>query len=100
MPDPVPDHESVTPEEALRPASVEIDEDNLALRRDRAGAALLRSTGARGGELGSLPLQAVDIKEPTTKRWPSLGVRTKNGKSATTYLLQIPELLAVAAEWE
>jgi len=36
----------------------------------------------------------------TIKQWPSLGVRTKSGKTATTYLLEIPELLAVAEQWD
>ncbi len=50
--------------------------------------------------LGSLPIQAVDVKSRTIKQWPDLGVRTKNLKSATTYLLHIPELLKVVEEWD
>lgn len=36
----------------------------------------------------------------TIKQWPSLGVRTKNDETATTYLLEIPDLLAVVEKWD
>ena len=36
----------------------------------------------------------------TVKQWTALGVRTKNSKSATTFLLEIPELLQVAERWD
>ena len=65
-----------TLEEAIQLATAEIDEDDLALRRDQAGAAFLYPSGMRDGAFGSLPLQAVDIKERTVKQWPSFGVKT------------------------
>jgi integrase len=34
------------------------------------------------------------------KQWPNLGVRTKFKKHATTYLLDIPDLLAVVRTWD
>lgn len=34
------------------------------------------------------------------RQWPELGVRTKNGKKATTHLLQIPPLLSVVEGWD
>ncbi len=43
---------------------------------------------------------AVDLPSRTIKQWPTLGVATKNGKSATTYLLDIPELLRVVETWD
>jgi len=43
----------------------------------------------------SLPLAAVDLDSRSVKQWPSLGVRTKLGKHATTYLLDVPELTLV-----
>jgi len=98
--EPAPSHEFVTLDEALQLAALEIEEDNLALRRDQAGAALLYVSGMRAGALGSLPLEAVDVTGRTIKQWPSLGVRTKNGKTATTYLLEIPELLTVVEQWD
>jgi hypothetical protein len=54
----------------------------------------------RAGALASLPLEAVDVEERTVRQWPSLGVRTKNDKTATTYLLEIPDLLAPVASWD
>jgi len=98
--EPAPSHEFVTLDEALQLAALEIEENNLALRRDQAGAALLYVSGMRVGALGSLPLEAVDVPSRTIKQWPSLGVRTKNDKTATTYLLEIPELLAVVEKWD
>jgi len=95
-----PSHEFVALDEALQLAALEIEEENLALRRDQAGAALLYVSGMRASALGSLPLEAVDVASRTIKQWPSLGVRTKNGKTATTYLLEIPELLTVIERWD
>jgi hypothetical protein len=54
----------------------------------------------RAGALGSLPIEALDLANRTVKQWPSLGVATKNGKSATTYLLDILELLDVIEQWD
>ena len=98
--EPAPDHKFVTLEEVLELVRLEIDKNDLALRRDQAGAAMLFVSGMRVGALGSLPLKAVDLPNRTIKQWPALGVRTKNGKSATTYLLGIPALLAVVSEWD
>ena len=36
----------------------------------------------------------------TLRQWPELGVATKNGKRATTFLLPIPELLSIAKTWD
>ncbi len=52
-------------------------------------------SGMRAGAFGSLSIACVDLPNRTIKQWPSLGVQTKNGKSATTYLLDMPELLVV-----
>jgi hypothetical protein len=41
----------------------------------------------RAGAFSTLPISAVDLSSRTIKQWPALGVKTKNGKSATTYLL-------------
>jgi len=40
------------------------------------------------------------IQKRIVKQHPNLGVRTKNGKHATTYLLDLPELLSVVQEWD
>jgi site-specific recombinase XerD len=74
--------------------------DDLAILRDKAAAALLYCSGMRAGAVATLPIAAVDIRRRLIKQWTTLGVRTKNGKSRTTYLLNIPELLAIAEEWD
>ena len=54
----------------------------------------------RAGAFGTLPIAAVDLHQREVKQWTSLGVETKNDKSATTYLLDIPDLLAVVEKWD
>ncbi len=93
------EHEFVTLDEALQLAAMNTKGD-LALQRDVAGAAMLYISGMRAGALGSLPIEAVDLASRTIKQWPSLGVQTKNSKSATTYLLDIPQLFAKVQEWD
>jgi integrase len=61
---------------------------------------MLYLSGMRVGAMGTLPIEAVDLAERSVRQWPSLGVYTKNGKAATTYLLPIPELLEVVQRWD
>jgi integrase len=68
--------------------------------RDRAAAVMLFLSGARAGAFTTLPIQAVDIPGRAIRQWPELGVRTKFGKRATTYPLEIAELLAVVEGWD
>ncbi len=69
-------------------------------RRARAAMVFLYLSGMRIGAFVSLPLQAVNIRELTVNQFPSLGVKTKLDKSATTYLWDIPELLKVIQDWD
>lgn len=94
------EHEYVSEEEIKRLSQVPVPPGDLALLRDRAAAVMLFLSGARAGAFTSLPIQAVDIRGRAIRQWPELGVRTKFGKRATTYLLEIPELLNVVAEWD
>jgi hypothetical protein len=48
---------------------------------------MLFLSGARASAFTTLPLSAVDLPARTLRQWPELGVATKNGKRATTYLL-------------
>jgi site-specific recombinase XerC len=93
-------HVFVTLEEVRKIAALKIDENDFALRRDQAAATMLFLSGMRSGAFVTLPIQAVDLDQRTIKQQPVLGVHTKNGKSATTYLLDIPDLLAVVAKWD
>ena len=68
-------------------------------RRIRASAVFLWLSGARIRAFLSLPIKAIDIPNKTVYQWPEWGVQTKNGKKATTYLLNVPELYPVIEEW-
>jgi site-specific recombinase XerC len=97
---PAEDHEFISLEEIRRIAVLQIDPSDLALRRDQAAAVMLFLSGMRARAFSTLPICAVDLSSRTIKQWPSLGVETKNGKSATTYLLDISELLHVVEQWD
>lgn len=90
--------EAVTLEEILVIASRPVH--TVQARRTRAALAFLYLSGIRIGAFVSLPLQAVDIPNRVIKQFPTLGVRTKNRKSATTYLWDIPELITIVQEWD
>ncbi len=42
----------------------------------------------------------MDLENLSVKQWPKLGVHTKFGKHATTYLPAIPEFVEVVREWD
>jgi integrase len=94
------DRDYVTLEEILIIANLQIDSDDLALRRDQAAASLLFLTGMRAGALLSLPLKALDIEKSLVRQWRDLGVKTKNGKAVTAHFLPISELRYIVGEWD
>ncbi len=94
------EHVFVTPGEVQQIIGFHVPAEDLALRRDQAAAALLFLSGMRASAFATLPIAAVDLSALTIKQWPALGVNTKNGKSATTYLLDIPEMLAAVRQWD
>ena len=61
---------------------------------------MLFLSGMRASAFASLPIEAVDLSAYSIRQWPEIGVRTKNSKRATTYLLPIPELLEVVKNWD
>jgi len=69
-------------------------------QRAQAGACLLFLSGMRADALASLPLSCVDLTARHILQLPRLGVRTKNRKSAITYLLNLPDLLAPVQAWD
>ena len=97
---PADQHVFVTLEEVRQIAALPIADDDLALRRDRAAAIMLYLSGMRAGAFGTLPIAAVDLEKRTIRQWPSLGVATKNSKSAITYLLDIPDLITIVEQWD
>lgn len=100
QPERIKEHVFVSLPELLALTQLAIPDDDLALRRDQAAAALLFLSGMRVGALSTLPIEAVNLAEGTLRQWPSLGVHTKNGKAATTFLLPIPELHASVRGWD
>jgi len=52
------------------------------------------------GAFVSMPLAAVDLDQRRVKQRASLGVRTRFKRHATTYLLDIPDLLDAFGEWD
>lgn len=73
---------------------------NTGERRTRAMAVMLFLSGMRIGAFVSLSLECVDLDNLTIFQFPSMGVRTKNRKSAKTTLLNLPELLEVVKAWD
>ncbi len=74
--------------------------ETLAQKRLAAGIALMFLSGMRVGAMVTLPIECVDLGEMRIHQLPGKGVRTKNRKAAVTSLLNIPELMAVAREWD
>jgi integrase len=54
----------------------------------------------RASALTTLPIAALDLEKLSVRQWPELGVLTKNSKHATTFLLNIPDLLAAVRLWD
>jgi len=75
---------------------------NLTEEREMAATAFLFLSGMRIGAFCTLPIAAVDLntRSGRIKQWPSLGVHTKNGKAANTYLLPIADLRQVVRLWD
>jgi len=92
------EHEAITLDEVRVIANAPVF--SMRDRRIQAAAAFWFLSGIRVGAFVTLPLSAVDIENLTIKQWPKLGVHTKFSKHATTYLLNIPELLDVVRAWD
>jgi integrase len=48
----------------------------------------------------TLSMDAVNLNTRAIMQWPSLGVHTKFTKKATTYLLDIPDLMPIVRDWD
>lgn len=90
--DRVKEREIFTLEDVL--ALVNVTPMTLAEERDRAAVAFLFLSGMRGGAFTTMPVEAVHIDQQpiVVNQWPALGMHTKNGKSANTFLLPHPDL--------
>jgi integrase len=92
------EHEIVTIEEIKAIAKAPVQ--TMREKRIRAAVVLWFLSGIRIGAFVTLPIKALDLENRSIRQWPKLGVRTKNKKHATTYLLNIPELLEVVKDWD
>ena len=72
----------------------------LITARTQAAVAMLFLSGMRSGAFVTLPIECVDLALGEIWQWPDRGVDTKNRKRATTFLLNIPDLLDVARRWD
>lgn len=94
----IPLHEFYTLADMERLADVATE--TLREARAQAGACLLFLSGMRADALASLPISCVDLAAGQILQLPRLGVRTKNRKSAITYLLNLPDLLMPVRAWD
>lgn len=72
----------------------------LRQRRDRAALCFIFASGMRGGAFVTMPIRSLDLENRRVFQLPEWGVQTKNSKAAVTYLLPIPQLLDVIADWD
>jgi len=73
---------------------------SIRMKRDQAAIAFLFLSGMRIGAFSSMPIAAVDLDSLSVKQWPALGVRTKLKKKATTFLLDIKDLLKIVRAYD
>jgi len=81
-------------------AVLAVDDERLGVQRVKAATAFLFLSGMRIGAFVTLPILAVNVARREVQQWTDLGVRTKFSKSATTFLLDIPDLLDVVGRWD
>mgnify|MGYP001590219111 CR=1 FL=1 len=93
----LPVHQYFTLDAVKQIASVSVE--TLRQERARAAACFLFLSGMRADAFASLPISCVDLDKRAISQLPELGVRTKNRKAGLTYLLDIPELMAVVERW-
>ena len=84
--------------EAVRKITA-LQPETMRERRDIAAVAFLFLSGMRIGAFVTLPLSCVDIARRRILQLPEHGVQTKNDKAAVTFLLPIPDLMAIVQDW-
>ena len=90
----------VTEEDVRKLVMPPAPQNDLALLRDQAAAAFLFLSGMRATAFVTLPCSAIDLENLTVYQWPELGVKTKNGKKATTFLYNVPDLIEPIKRWD
>lgn len=97
---PNPAHQAVTLAMVRQLLALPRVDGDLLMWRDQAAAAFLFLSGCRVGAFVTLPISCVDIAARTVTQDPARGVRTKAKKSATTHLLDIPDLIEFVQGWD
>lgn len=97
---PPKEQEYITLEMVRQLLAVETNADDIGTRRDRAASALLFLSGMRATAFSTLPIKCLRLEERMVLQYPTLGVRTKNGKADKTTLLDIDDLLAEVKLWD
>jgi len=98
LPESIKEHEFVTLEEIRAMAKAPVY--SLRDERIRAATVFWFLSGIRIGAFVTLPIISINLSDLSVKQWPDLGVQTKNGKHATTYLVNIPDLVEVVSNWD
>lgn len=91
-------HEYWTLETVRQVATVAVE--TLRQARGQMAVCMLFLGGMRADALATLPIHCVDVAARRIEQLPEHGVRTKNRTAALTYLLEIPDLLAVVERWD
>lgn len=94
----LPDRQIYSLDEVRQIASVSTE--TLREERGQVAVCMLFLSGMRADALASLPISCIDLARRQVEQLPALGVRTKNRKAARTYLLELPDLLAVLERWD
>ncbi len=92
------DDTTVSLDEILRIARAPVT--SLVEERVRAGTVFLFLSGMRISAFVSMPLKALNLGGLEIKQSPDLGVRTKNKKSAVTYIINLSELFDIVKTWD
>jgi site-specific recombinase XerD len=92
------DEATITEDEIAIIAKLPVE--SLVEKRVRAGVCFLYLSGMRISAFTTMPIKAVDLEELEVRQSPELGMRTKNKKSATTYILDIDHIIGIIREWD
>jgi integrase len=92
------DDDTITEDEIIIIANLPVE--SIIEKRIRAGVCFLYLTGMRISAFISMPIKAVNLEELEVRQSPELGMRTKNKKSATTYILDIEPIMRHVYEWD
>ena len=93
------DEENTISEEEIAIIS-KLPVESLIEKRVRAGACFLFLSGMRISAFTTMPIKAVDLKSLEVRQSPSLGMITKNKKTATTFILDIKDVIGIVREWD